>query len=187
MVTLFILALALSADAFAAAVSQGAATAGRPRAGHALFVGFAFGLAQGLMPLLGALLGVAFEKAARDLDHWIAFVLLAAIGAHMVREGLDSDPEVPNARSTRKWTVVVAAFATSIDAAAAGVTLPLIDQPVALACAMIGFVTFFMSTAGVYFGALAGSLIGRRAALIGGLLLVGIGTNILIEHLFFGG
>lgn len=78
------------------------------------------------------------------------------------------------------------AIATSIDAAAAGVTLPLLDQPVLFACAIIGVVTLILSTAGVLIGAVAGTWIGRRAELVGGFVLIGIGTKILIEHLFFG-
>ncbi|MGH6609493.1 MAG: manganese efflux pump, partial [Burkholderiaceae bacterium] len=87
-----------------------------------------------------------------------------------------------------KWSALFAvAIATSIDAAVAGVTLPLLDQPVLFACAVIGVTTLVLSTAGVLIGARAGVLIGWRAEVLGGLMLIGLGVKILIEHLFFGG
>jgi len=186
--TLFLLALALSMDAFAAALSQGAAARPHPGAREALRVGVAFGAAQALMPLLGWLLSLAFASVIRSVDHWIAFVLLVIIGGRMVRAGLSADPTVPTKKVSPAsgWALLTLAIATSIDAAAAGVTLPLLDQPVLFACTIIGMVTLILSTAGVLIGAVAGTRIGHRAELVGGLVLIGIGTKILIEHLFFG-
>ena len=188
MLTVFALAVALAMDAFAAAVGEGAAARPRPGAARALGVGLAFGTAQALMPLAGWALGLAFAAMARELDHWIAFVLLVVIGVRMAHAGLEPQPAGAEPRGTRRarWGLLTAAVATSIDAAAAGVTLPMLGQPVVLACAIIGAVTFAMSTAGVLIGAAAGALIGRRAEVFGGLVLIGIGTKILIEHLHFG-
>lgn len=189
--TIFLLALALSMDAFAAALSQGAAAHPRPGLAGALRVGLAFGLAQGLMPLLGWSLGLAFAPVIRDVDHWVAFGLLVLIGGHMVQVGLStrdgSAAERPSLPLARGWPLLAAAVATSVDAAAAGVTLSFLDQPVGQACAVIGLVTLALSTAGVLIGRMAGALAGRRAEIAGGLVLIGIGTKILVEHLFFGG
>ena len=140
------------------------------------------------MPLVGWALGLAFAAAIRDVDHWIAFGLLAFIGAGMVYAGLKGATGEPAdaVANASGWGLVVAAFATSIDAAAAGVTLPILGLPVYLSCAIIGIVTFSMSIAGVFIGAAAGVLIGKRAEVIGGLVLIGIGAKILIEHRYFG-
>jgi manganese efflux pump family protein len=183
--TLLLLAVALSMDAFAAALSHGAAARSRPGASEALRVGLAFGSAQALMPLLGWALGIAFISIIRDVDHWVAFVLLGLIGGRMVREGLRADNAASAPRSG-KWALLTAAIATSIDAAAAGVTLPVLDQPILLACAVIGAVTLILSTTGVFIGKIAGALIGRRAEVLGGLVLIGIGAKILVEHVYFG-
>lgn len=186
--TLFLLALGLSMDAFAAAISRGASARPRPDASAALRVGLAFGLAQGLMPLVGWTLGLAFASFIRDVDHWIAFVLLVLIGVHMLREGLSRHGEPADASLSPQggWALLGAAVATSVDAAAAGVTFVLLEQPVLLACAVIGLVTLVLSAIGVLIGRMAGALAGRRAQALGGLVLVGIGLKILIEHLFFG-
>lgn len=189
MITLLLLALALSMDAFAAAISQGARARRHASLSQALRIGFAFGAAQGLMPLLGWSLGVAFESVIRDIDHWIAFVLLAGIGARMVHQGLTAGPRkegapVPLATG---WPLVATAIATSVDAAAAGVTLAFVDRPVVVACAVIGAVTLALSTAGVLIGRAAGALVGARAEEFGGLVLIGLGVKILIEHVFLGG
>jgi putative Mn2+ efflux pump MntP len=186
--TLLLLALALSMDAFAVAASQGATARPHPGTTDALRIGLAFGLAQALMPLIGWGLGIAFVSIVREVDHWIAFVLLTLIGGRMVYAGLNVDTGMPDARVplVRGWGLLIAAIATSIDAAAAGMTLPLLGQPLLIACAIIGVVTFILSMAGVLIGAVAGNAIGQRAEVVGGLVLIGIGTKILIEHLFFG-
>lgn len=185
--TLIFLAFALSADAFAAALCQGASSRTRPAAGIVLRVGLAFGGAQALMPVLGWALGSAFETVIRELDHWIAFVLLAFIGGRMIRESftLECDADAGNTLSGR--ALVLTALATSVDAAAAGVTLAFMDESIWLASATIGVVTLVMAALGVVLGRRAGAVIGRRAEFLGGLVLIGIGTKILVEHLFFGG
>ena len=188
MTTLVVLALALAADAFAAAVSRGAAARAQPRFGLALRVGIAFGLAQGLMPLAGWALGVAFDRWMRDVDHWVAFVLLVAIGVHMLWESAHADLHADSALQSRSgYALVSTAIATSIDAAAAGVTLPLLELPVLASCAVIGAVTFVLSSAGVYIGAAAGAMVGRRAGTLGGIVLIALGIKIVVEHVYFGG
>ena len=187
--TLFLLALGLSMDAFAAAIGQGAAARPQPGPAGALLVGLAFGAAQAIMPLLGWALGTAFESVIASVDHWIAFAMLVAIGAHMIHSARAAGhrPAAPvSAALAAGWPLLTASVATSVDAGAAGVTLALLDQPMAAACATIGLVTLVMSTAGVLIGKAAGALAGQRAEALGGVVLIGIGTKILIEHLFFG-
>lgn len=188
MLTLVLLALALSADAFAAALCRGAGHRDRSGWADALTVGAAFGAAQGLMPLIGWGLGVAFASVIASVDHWIAFGLLAFLGVRMIREGLKRDePGCEDVSGPTGAALLVAALATSIDAAAAGVSLPLLSVPVAVSCATIGAVTFVLSTAGVRLGGMLGARIGKRAEVLGGLALVALGTKILIEHQWFGG
>jgi len=179
MIDVLLLALALSADAFAAALGQGAVM--RMSLPAALRIGAAFGAAQAIMPLFGWALGIAFATVARDVDHWLAFGLLGLIGLRMMRAGLSDDTEeAPSSRSA--WGLFALAVATSIDAAAAGVTIPALGQPAILVCATIGVVTFALSAIGVMLGSAAGSAVGKRAEFLGGLVLIGLGIRILIEH-----
>ena len=175
-------------DAFAVAVSHGAARS-QSNGWEAARIGIAFGLAQALMPLLGWALGLAFASIIRGVDHWVTFVLLALIGAKMAYSALSAKHAamaVDRSQRTSGLALLTMSIATSIDAAAAGVTLPLLGQPVLIACTVIGVVTMLVSAAGVFIGAAAGALIGKRAELIGGLVLIGIGTRILIDHLLLG-
>lgn len=182
MAALLLLALGLAADAFAVSVAQGACC--RAGVANALRIGAVFGVAQGVMPLLGWGVGVAFAGLIRDVDHWIALVLLAALGIKMIREGMESEGE---SRPLFGWALFGAAIATSVDAAAAGITLPTIGVPVALACATIGVVTAALCVAGVLIGAASGARIGRKAEIAGGVLLIAIGARIWIEHQLLGG
>jgi len=181
--SLLALSLGLAMDAFAVSVAQGAA---RPGTAGALRIGAAFGLAQGLMPLIGWALGIAFEGMIREVDHWVAFVLLGLLGAKMLREGLAGADATP-APALLGWALLGAAVATSVDAAAAGITLPMIGAPVLIACGVIGLITAGLCVAGVRIGAASGARLGKIAEIAGGILLILIGAKILIQHLFFGG
>lgn len=181
MFTILFLALALAMDAFAVALVKGAAAHARRR--DALTLGVAFGLAQGLMPLVGWSLGIAFAGGFEAFDHWIAFVLLTILGGRMIVEARDPRAPATDRNAVTPLSLLVAAFATSIDAAAAGVTLPLLGSPVVAACLTIGVVTGALCAAGFLIGARAGAGIGRRAELAGGVVLIGLGLKILVEHL----
>jgi putative Mn2+ efflux pump MntP len=185
--TLSILALAigLAMDAFAASLAQGAVL--RPGWRDSLRVGFAFGAAQAVMPLIGWGLGIAFAGVIRNVDHWIALVLLGVLGLRMIRAGLDSDEDAEIVRQLTHTALLSMAIATSIDAAVAGITLPLIDAPLWVSVGVIGLVTFLLSTFGMYAGAAAGTRLGKRAELLGGAVLVLLGLKIFFSHQFFGG
>jgi manganese efflux pump family protein len=174
------LGFGLSMDAFAAALGQGAANA-RPKWPQALLVGFAFGLAQAMMPVIGWLMGVTFHDLFKMVDHWIAFVLLAYIGGQMMHAGL-KPPEMPAPASGKRLALL--ALATSIDAAVAGMTLAFLDVPLPIACLIIGGITFVLSTTGVLIGRAAGVRFGNWAEIFGGLVLIALGTKILVEHVF---
>jgi putative Mn2+ efflux pump MntP len=186
MMTVILLAFALSMDAFAASLSQGAAARPSVTLIGALRIGAAFGSAQAFMPFLGWALGLVFASLIRNIDHWIAFALLTAIGGRMVYASLAASADDNGCMPLiTGWTLVSVAIATSIDAA--GVTIAFLEQPVVLTCAIIGIVTFLLSSAGVLLGGALGLIVGRRAELVGGLVLIGLGCKILVEHQFLGG
>jgi putative Mn2+ efflux pump MntP len=179
------LGLALAADAFAVAVCQGAA-ARRPTAGLALKLGGAFGAAQAGMPMLGWAAGLAVAGALAAIDHWIAFAILAALGAKMVVEGLTRADAAP-APEAGGLALLGLALATSLDAGAAGFAFDAMRLDPIFAAAVIGAVTGVVCVLGVYLGRAAGARLGKGAELIAGVALVLIGARILYEHGVFAG
>ena len=178
---LFIIAVSLSMDAFAVSVCKGLSVE-RPRLRHCLTCGGWFGAFQALMPLIGWLLGVRFQGMIVSVDHWIAFVLLGLIGFNMVRESRGGEAEELDASFSSR-AMLPLAVATSIDALAVGVTFAFLQvDNIFLAVAFIGVITFVLSAAGVKVGAAFGVRFKSRAELAGGLILIGMGVKILIEH-----
>lgn len=184
-IELFILALGLSMDAFAVSICKGLSVP-KLQAKHCLICGVYFGGFQALMPLLGWLLGIRFQSLITNIDHWIAFVLLAVIGANMIKESFSKEEECPDASFGFK-TMLTLAVATSIDALAVGVTFAFLDVTIVPAVLLIGATTFVCSAVGVKIGNVFGNRFQSKAEFLGGLVLIAIGLKILIEHLFFGG
>lgn len=181
LIELILLALGLSADAFAVAIAAGvAARGGRP---PVLRIAAAFGIAQGVMPLLGYAASLIAGSWFTTIDHWVAFALLGFLGVQMIRAGLDGEGEAASFETRSFMGLLVAAIATSIDAAAAGLTLPLLATPIWTSCAIIAAVTALTSGAGAAFGGRLGMAFGTRAEVAGGLVLIGIGARILAAHL----
>lgn len=188
--TLLLLALGVSADAFAVALGKGLQLRAHVLR-TALVFATAFGLAQAVMPLLGWLLGSTFAEAIAPFDHWISFGLLALVGGKMLWEALTpeapADTEHPahvhDIEAFRMREVVLLAIATSIDALAVGVSFAFLDVNVWIAIAAIGVVTFVLSFAAVFVGYRLGTRFRKPAEIVGGLVLIGIGVQILIEHL----
>lgn len=178
---LFIIAVSLSMDAFAVSVCKGL-SAGRPRLSHCLTCGGWFGAFQALMPLIGWLLGVRFQGMIVSVDHWIAFVLLSLIGFNMVRESRGGAAEELDCSFSPR-AMLPLAVATSIDALAVGVTFAFLQvDNIFLAVAFIGVTAFVLSAAGVKVGAAFGVRFKSKAELAGGLILMGMGVKILVEH-----
>jgi putative Mn2+ efflux pump MntP len=181
------LALAMSTDAFAVAVGKGAALQ-RPHLREALRTGAIFGVIEGLTPVIGWALGHWAAPYVQAWDHWIAFTLLGVLGLRMMREGLsgadDDEDDKPTSHSF--WLLAVTGFATSIDAMAVGVGLAFIDANIVTTAGAIGLSTFIMVTLGVMVGRGLGRLVGKRAEVVGGLVLIAIGSLILYEHLGLG-
>jgi putative Mn2+ efflux pump MntP len=184
-VSILLLAVGLAMDATAVAAARGlAVTRLEPR--HSLLVALFFGGSQALMPLLGWAFGAQLGGYVAAWDHWIAFVLLVGLGAKMVweaRPGADDDDAPVDADPFALRVMAVLALATSIDALAVGVTLPMLGAPLALSIGTIGIVTAILSVLGLHAGRRFGALLGKRLDALGGLVLVGLGTKILLEHL----
>ncbi len=178
---LFLIAVGLSMDAFAVSVCKGLSVR-EAKGWQALSVGLYFGGFQGLMPLLGYLLGSSFAGLINSVDHWVAFVLLAFIGGNMIRESLSHEEEKVDASFAPK-TMLLLAVATSIDALAVGVTFALEEVNIALAAPLIGGITFVLSPIGYRVGNVFGSRYKSKAELLGGVVLVAIGLKILLEGL----
>ena len=177
---LFVVAVGLSMDACAVAVCKGLAV-GKARVGHCVKAGLYFGGFQGLMPLVGYVLGVRFQSVIVSIDHWIAFVLLGMIGFNMIREALGEEEDLDP--SFGFGAMLPLAVATSIDALAVGVTFAFLQVKILPAVSFIGVTTFVFSAVGVAAGARFGGKFGQKAELAGGVILIGMGLKILLEHL----
>ena len=178
---LIITAIALSMDAFAVAICKGLAMK-KSSFKEMAIVGLWFGGFQAFMPLIGYLLGNAFEKYIVAVDHWIAFTLLALIGVLMIKESRDKDEEADASLCFK--TMLLMAIATSIDALAVGISygiLPNINIWVAISS--IGVITFLFCMVGVKIGNLFGAKYKSKAELVGGIILILIGAKILLDHL----
>ena len=178
---LFVLAVGLSMDAFAVSVCKGLSV-GRVKPAHALTCGVWFGGFQGLMPLVGWLLGVQLQDLIVSVDHWIAFVLLSIIGINMIRESRqEGDEDMETSFSPKAMAPL--AVATSIDALAVGVTFAFLNVDILPAVTVIGCTTFVISLAGVVIGTFFGARLQCWAEIAGGVILILLGGKILLEHL----
>jgi len=183
-ITLLLLAFGLSMDAFAVSVSDGMCYLGIKKR-HVFMIAGTFGFFQAMMPVLGFFLGQTFSKAIVSFDHWVAFGLLALIGGHMIIEAIKElrnpkDECVTGVCSFKK--VLVQGIATSIDALAVGVSLALTNANIIWSALTIGVITFMCCIVGVLIGKRAGSILKGRSEIIGGLILIGLGIKILVEH-----
>lgn len=181
--TTLIIAVGLGMDAFAVALAVGCRQQ-RLEFRPMFRLSFHFGLFQFLMPVIGWYAGTQVDQYLRAVDHWIAFGLLALIGAKMIRESFEADEDCrPQSDPTRKWTLVALSVATSIDALAVGLSMAMIGVDVWAPSAIIGVVALLMTAIGMTFGRKVGVRFGRRMELVGGLVLIGIGVKIVVEHL----
>ena len=183
-IAVVLLALAMSTDAFAAAVGKGTALQ-NPRWSEALRTGLIFGVIEAITPIVGWALGSLAADYVEAWDHWIAFTLLAVLGARMIVNAIRTGPGTEADKPSRHgfWLLALTGFATSIDAMAVGVGLAFIDVDIFPIAAAIGLATFGMVTIGVMVGRVLGRIAGRWAEAVGGLVLVGIGTGLLVQHL----
>ena len=181
LLSVLLIAVGLAMDAFAVAICKGLAMK-RPGIRQILIVGIWFGVFQALMPVIGYYLGSSFYSYIKDYDHWIAFILLALIGVNMIREAISDEEEGVDA-STGFRTMLVLAVATSIDALAVGISLAMTGDDIMTSAVVIGVVTFLISASGVKIGSLFGDRFGKKAELVGGVILILIGLRVLLDHL----
>jgi len=183
-ISLLALAVALAMDAFAVAIVAGLTL--KPISRRQVFrLAFHFGLFQALMPTLGWLAGTAVHKYIAAFDHWIAFGLLAFVGGRMLWEAVHNQEGEPSESNdpTSGWSLVVLSVATSIDALAVGLSLAMLGSMIVVPALVIGIVAASFTALGMVIGRRIGLIWGTRVEVLGGLILVGIGIKIVIEHL----
>lgn len=194
LLSIIVIAIGLAMDCFAVSIAKGMA-ARKFYFRYALRTALLFGLFQGLMPLIGYLAGISFAETITVIDHWIAFVLLGFIGAKMIVESMREKNGSKNRQETRtediatlfSWkTLFSLAIATSIDALATGLIFVPTPEWTAIAFCIIGIVSFLFSMFGMWIGATFGKRFRLNVEVIGGIILILIGTKILIEHLLCG-
>lgn len=179
-VELLLIAIGLAMDAFAVSICKGLKMQ-KINIGQAFTVAIFFGVAQAVMPAIGWLLGVNFEKYITRIDHWIAFVLLGFLGGKMIYESLKGDDDVCDCFQLKELFML--AIATSIDALAVGITFAFLNVDILISVSLIGIVTFICCMAGVFIGHLFGAAFKSKAEFMGGVILILMGLKILLEHL----
>ncbi|EST58504.1 manganese efflux pump MntP [Proteus hauseri] len=181
-----ILALALSMDAFAVAVCKGA-TLHKPRFREALRTGFIFGIIEASTPVIGWALGLYTSQYIIQWDHWVAFGLLFVLGSRMIYQSLKRDDECPCEEEAPQrhgsLSLIATGIATSLDAMAIGVGLAFLQVNIVHTAMTIGMMTMIMATLGMLIGRYIGPVLGKKAEIIGGIVLIAIGFNIVFEHL----
>jgi len=183
-VTIVVIAVALAMDAFAVSIASGAAYK-QLQVRHTLRIALFFGGFQAFMPLIGALAGLSFREYIADYDHWIAFVILAAVGGKMIYESFKITEAEKNYSPSNILVLLALSVATSIDALAIGITLSLVAGSIVTAVIVIGLVTFLLSYIGVILGKKFGHIFENKIEAVGGLVLIALGVKILLEHMVF--
>lgn len=173
------IAVALAMDAFAVSIANGL-TMCPLHVKTAFISSLLFGLFQAGMPVLGWLLGYQFNEMIQPIDHWIAFGLLGFIGSKMIYEAFLLEKEKAKALTIK--VLLVLAVATSIDAFAVGVTFAVLHTAIVIPVIIIGIITFILSYLGVWIGCTFGKNLSGKAEIIGGIILIGMGIKIVIEH-----
>ncbi|MDO9152735.1 MAG: manganese efflux pump MntP family protein [Paludibacter sp.] len=182
--SIIIIGIGLAMDCFAVSISKGMCIK-KVKWKKVLRMAFLFGLFQAGMPLIGYFAGMSFAKLISSFDHWLAFILLGGIGVKMFIEGLKPiDPHCETKSNPFKWkTLLTLSFATSIDALATGIVFVPYPDKIWFAVLSIGLISFLFSIIGVYLGVNFRKKIKINVEILGGIILIGIGSKILIEHL----
>jgi putative Mn2+ efflux pump MntP len=181
--TSLFIAIGLAMDAFA--VSIGAGTGGQVNDLRSkLRLAWHFGLFQTGMTLIGWLAGTTALRWISNIDHWVAFGLLAYVGVNMIRSGLGKGRDEEHSNPSKGFTMVFLSVATSLDALAVGISLAMISVSIIFPSLMIGVVTFGLSLFGLMAGSKLGEKFGKRMEILGGIILIVIGLRVLLSHLF---
>lgn len=184
LITIIVIAVGLAMDAFAVSIVSGSAYR-QLHVKHALRMAVFFGGFQAFMPLIGSLAGLSVKDYIADYDHWVAFGILGAVGGKMIYESFKIKSVEDNFDPSNIFVLLVLSIATSIDALAVGLTLSLIAGSIVVAVIVIGLITFTLSYLGVSIGKKFGHFFENRIEMLGGVILIGLGVKILVEHLLF--
>jgi len=181
--SLLAIATALALDAFAVSLATGCFLCQVTKR-HIFRFAFHFGLFQALMPVLGWSVGIEIQSFLGMYDHWVALGLLTCVGGKMIYEGLLGKEKVRTSGDpTRGWSLVFLSVATSLDALAVGISLAMLGESILLPAVVIGIVAAAFTTVGMLLGKRIGLFWGKKVVVVGGLILIGIGIKIVIEHL----
>ncbi len=183
--SIILIAIGLAMDCFAVSITKGI-TSDAGRWGKALLMALLFGLFQGGMPVLGFYAGVIFTEQIAQFDHWIALILLSIIGGKMIWESLhqDKDEHETQTPNFSFYTLFILAIATSIDALATGIIFVPTPDMLWVAVSIIAFVSFIFSVIGYTIGRFCGQRFHFNVEMLGGIILIGIGAKIFIEHMW---
>jgi putative Mn2+ efflux pump MntP len=182
LLSILLIAIGLSMDCVAVAIASGLAI-GKVRAREAVKMGALFGGLQGMMPLIGWLLGSTLIALISGFDHWVAFGLLAFIGGKMIYEAVKGEGKKGEGDPFTLRVLLALAVATSIDALAVGLSFSILEVQILIPAAIIGVVCFCLSSMAALASSRLGALFGSRVKLLGGSILILIGLRILLEHL----
>ena len=180
-IELMILSVGLAMDAFSVSICKGLSVK-KINVKYIVTIGLYFGIFQGLMPVIGYIVGMKFYDQITNIDHWIAFILLFVIGINMIKEAILNNEEEKN-DSLKVKDMLTLSIATSIDALVVGITFSFLNVNIILACTLIGVITLIISMIGVKIGNVFGNKYEKKAQVIGGVILILLGFKILLEHL----
>lgn len=182
-ISIILVAISLSMDAFTVSISNGIILK-KVKLKDAFKIALYFGTFQFIMPIIGWVIGSMFSGYIESIDHWIAFILLTFIGINMMYESKNEQNDKQIKNPTNNKTILLMAIATSIDALAVGISFAMLDTYILFPSICIGIITFFISFIGVFIGRKVGELFKTNAEMLGGIILILIGLNILREHIY---
>ena len=182
--TVLSIAVGLAMDCFAVSMTIGMASE-HPRMTNVLKIAALFGIFQACMPIAGWLIGLGAMELISGIDHWIAFALLSLVGGRMIHESRQKESSKKETDYLKMPVLLTLSVATSIDALAIGLSFAFLRILITVPVVVIGTITFALSVLGIFTGKNFGSYFGRRIEVLGGLILIGIGVKILLEHLLF--
>lgn len=181
--TIILIAIGLSMDSFAVSIANGLSI-NNLNLKKSILIASSLAIFQAVMPLLGWFCGIGIEKYIREIDHWTAFILLSIIGTKMLYEAITNNDE-EKIKELKLSSLITQSIATSIDAFAVGISFAFLNSSITFPILIIGIVTFAFSMLGLKIGKSVGNKLGKSVEFLGGLVLIGIGIKILIEHLYF--
>lgn len=183
-ISIIVIAVGLSMDAFAVSMTSGCVMK-QLRIKYALRMAVFFGGFQAIMPIIGWFAGSTFKVYIENIDHWVTFVILSIIGIKMIWEAFVIEKEDENTSQSNDKLIVLfgLALATSIDALAVGITFSILNANIYISALIIGCITFILSFLGVFIGCKFGAMFKKKVEILGGVVLIGIGVKILLEHL----